>query len=91
MILLTTDRKVNNGQVASFRSYFSLYRPEHTKQAVTRRINKFHRVRTILSKIWSPQNFVTATCRTKLDWFNFLRRVAAATCSRDDKILTNEK
>ena len=41
--------------------------------------NKFHRVnRRILSNILLPrQNVVAATCRTKLNWFDFVRHVAA--------------
>ena len=57
--------------------------------AATRRSNKFHRVnRRILSKILSPQqNFVAATCRTKSNWFNFVRHFAATKFCRGDKIL----
>ena len=59
--------------------------------AATRCSNKFHRVnRRILSNILSPQqNFVTATCRTKSNWFDFVRHVTATKFCRGDKILIN--
>ena len=70
-----------------------LLRPEHTRRqsAATRRSNKFHRVnKRILLKILSPrQNFVAATCRTKSNWFDFVRHVAATKFCRGDKILIN--
>ena len=45
----------------------------------------------ILLKILSPrQNFVAATCRTKSNWFNFVRHVAATKFCRGDKILINQ-
>ena len=72
----------------------NLLRPEHTRRqiAATRRSNKFCRVnKRILLKILSPrQNFVAATCRTKSNWFNFVRHVAATKFCRGDKILINQ-
>ena len=60
--------------------------------AATRRSNKFCRVnKRILLKILSPrQNFVAATCRTKSNWFDFVRHVAATKFCRGDKILINQ-
>ena len=57
--------------------------------AATRRSNKFcHVNKRILLQILSPrQNFVAATCRTKSNWFNFVRHVAATKFCRGDKIL----
>ena len=70
------------------------WRPEHTRRhiAVTRRCNKFHPVnRRILSEILLPrQNFVAATCRTKSNWFDFVRHVAATKFCRSDEILFNQ-
>ena len=68
---------------------FISLRPEHAGRqiAATRHCNKFHRVnRRILSKILLPQqNVVAATCRTKLNWFDFV----ATTCYIDKILVSN--
>ena len=49
---------------------------------------EFYRKFCRRDRILSPrQNFVAATCRTKLNWFNFVRHVAATIFCRGCKIL----
>ena len=69
-----------------------VYRPEHTGRqiAATRRSNTSQQQISSCEqeKILSPrQNFVAATCRTKSNWFNFVRHVAATKFCLGDKIL----